>query len=117
MATLDLTTATNVLVGTPTNRLPKRRLKQISALLGDIAQIREAHLPEIYAIGIMQAPRNVLFLVVEPESAIADITQYVDDALRALLKRREQLDVWPVTKEHPLIATVRDADCLVGWRD
>ena len=117
MATLDLTTATNVLIGKPTNRLPKRRLKQISALLRDIPQVREAHLPEIYAIGIMEAPRDVLFLVVEPESAMTDVTQRIDDALRTILRRREHLDVWPVAKEHRLIPTVRDADCLVGWRD
>ena len=117
MATLDLTAATNVLVGRPASRLPKRRLKQISALLSEIPEVREAHLPEVFAIGIMQAPRNVLFVVIEPDTAVAEITQRIDSVLRTILKRHEQLDVWPVPTEHRLITSVRDADCLVGWRD
>ena len=117
MTTLDLTTATNVLVGKPAKGPSRRRLKQISALLGEIPEIREAHIPEVFAIGIMQAPRNVLFLVIEPDTAIDDIASRIGAALDTLLGKRERLDVWPVTAEHRLIATVREADCLVGWRE
>ncbi|MDH3713860.1 MAG: enhanced serine sensitivity protein SseB C-terminal domain-containing protein [Gammaproteobacteria bacterium] len=117
MATLDLTMATNVLVGKPATRLPKRRLKQISALLREIPEVREAHVPEIFALGIMQTPRGVLFVVIEPDTAIDAVTMRIDDALGAILKKREQLDVWPVSTEHRLIGTVRETECLVGWRD
>jgi len=117
MATLDLTTATNVLVGKPSKQLSMRRLKQISALLGDISEVREAHIPEVFAIGIMQTPRNVLFLVIEPDTSIDHITARIDGALGTILGRREHLDVWPVSTEHRLIATIREADCLVGWRE
>jgi hypothetical protein len=105
MATLDLTMAT------------KRRLKQISALLGEIPEVREAHIPEIFAIGVMQAPRSVLIVVIDPDSAVGAVTTRIDDALGTILKKRERLDVWPVSAEHHLIATVREAECLVGWRD
>lgn len=117
MATLDLTTATNVLVGKPGTRLPKRRMKQISALLGEIPEVREAHIPEIFAIGVMQAPRSVLFVVIEPDTAVDAVTTRIDGALGAILKKRERLDVWPVAAGHLLIDTVREAECLVGWRD
>ena len=117
MTTLDLTTATNVLVGKPEKGPSRRRLKQISALLGEMPEIREAHIPEVFAVGIMQAPRNVLFLVIEPDTAIDHITTRIGDALDALLGKRERLDVWPVTAKHRLIATVREVDCLVGWRE
>lgn len=117
MPTLDLTTATNVLVGRPAKALPKRRMKQISTLLGEIPQVCEAHLPQVFAIGVMETPRNVLFVVIDPDTAVAEVSQRLDAALSALLKRGEHLDLWPVTADHSLIATVREADCLVGWRD
>lgn len=117
MATLDLLDATNVLVGKPTRPLPKRRMKKVSALLSEMPAVREAHVLEVFAVGMMQTPRDVLFLVIEPTTSIEETAAHIDAALAGLLKAREHLDIWPVPCGHRLIATVRDAGCMVGWRD
>ncbi len=117
MTRSGLQSTVGVIVAAPRRRLPARRVKKISALLATIDEVREAHLPEVLAIGSAGEPRNVLFVVVEPQEAIGRVRERLETELARLLRRREALEVWPVAAGHPLIATVRQAGCVVGWRD
>ena len=109
-------TGTKILVGSPAKPLPKRQFKQISGILAAIDEIREAHLPQVYGIGELDNAKQLLFIVVDPESAIPDVMEQLRAPLERFLQQHS-LDVWPVGKTHRLIGTVRDANCCVGWRD
>ena len=116
MNELRLETGTNILIGKPAKPIARRQVKKISDLLHDIDEIREAHLPEVFAVGTMETSAPVLFIVVDPESAIPAVMEKLAGPLSEMLAR-QSLDVWPVGKAHDIVPTVRDANCLIGWRD
>lgn len=115
MPNIDLKTGTNVIVGRPRKALPSRQVKRISALLASIGEIREAHLPEILAVGEAAGAQTVLFVVVEPTAAAVAVRERIEAGLERALKGR--LALWVVPIGHELIDTVREAHCVVGWRD
>ncbi len=115
MPNIDLKTGTNVIVGRPRKPLPHRQVKRVSALLAGIGEIREAHLPEMLAVGEAGSAQTVLFVVVEPAGAVATVRERIEAGLERALRR--QLPLWVVPSGHDLIDTVREAHCVVGWRD
>lgn len=67
-------------------------------------------------MGATRAASRVLFIVVDPETAIDDVTDRLAAALSSTL-RHHSLEIWPVGSRHEIIPTVREVDCLIGWRD
>jgi hypothetical protein len=107
---------TKILIGAPAKPMSKRRKRKLSAMLGDIEEICEVHIPQIYGIGGLDKARLVLVIVIDPESAIPGVMERLSVPLNDFLQR-ETLDVWPIGKSHSLIGTIREANCVVGWRD
>lgn len=116
MNRLDLQPGHNLLVGRPAKPMPRRLAKKFSAVLSAFEEIREAHVPEVFVVGATKAASRVLFIVVDPETAIDDVMDRLADGLRSIL-RNYPLEIWPVGSTHEIIPTVREADCLIGWRD
>jgi hypothetical protein len=108
---------TNVLIGMPASPVKKKRMKSLSKMLSDIEPVREAHLPQVSEIGSNHPPSLVFFVVVDPASEIPDVMATINARLKRILDRGETLDVRPITKDFDLLPTIRDANCIVGWRD
>ena len=109
--------STSILITAPRKPWRKKRIKQISAMLADIDEVREAHLPQVIEIGSTAPPEITLFIVVEPASAVATVMETIDARLAALLGRGETLKVRPISPQDELLTTVRGVDCVIGWRD
>jgi hypothetical protein len=70
---LKLESDTKVLIGAPADPPPKSRVRTISAIFADIEEIREAHLPLMYAPKLFDRPVQVLVIVIEPFSAMPQV--------------------------------------------
>ncbi len=108
---------TNVLIGAPATPVKKKLRKLLSKMLSDIEPVREAHLPQVTEIGSTRPPSLVFFVVVEPASEIPDVMATIDKRLKRILSRGESLDVRPIGTDFELLSTIRDVQCVVGWRD
>ena len=108
---------TNALIGAPAKPVKKKRMKSLSKMLSDIEPVREAHLPQVNEIGSNNPPSLVFFVVVEPASEIPEVMATINTRLKSILDRGETLDVRPISKDFELLQTIRDAKCVVGWRD
>lgn len=108
---------TNMLITAPRRPWRRKRIKQISAILADIDEVREAHLPQVIEIGSTAPPEMTLFIVVEPASAVDAVMEKIGARLQSLLGRNETLNVRPIGCQDELLTTIRDVDCVIGWRD
>ena len=41
----------------------------------------------------------------------------IDAQLKGVLRADEKLEIRPLPKDHELLPAIRNADCVVGWRD
>ena len=114
---IQLTPASHILIGAPRTPPRKKRIKQLFDMLSDLDAVREAHLPEVMKIGSAAPAALVLFLVVDPESEIPAVMETVTRRLKGFLARSERLDVRPISTRHELLPTIKEVDCVIGWRD
>lgn len=112
-----LKTNTALVVSPPSKPADPALIKKISALLGDLEEVREAHLPDVIEIGMSTKSTPMLFVVV----ASADHTKKVERALArrfgGLFRLGSRLAYRVVQPDFPMLADIRDTQSLVGWRD
>ena len=108
---------TNLIIGAPLNQTKKKRLKLLSKMLSDLEEVREAHLPQVNELGSNEPPELIFFVVIDPESAIPGVMEKIDARLKDVLHTDEKLEVRPLLKDHELLPAIRNAKCVVGWRD
>ena len=108
---------TNLIFGAPLKPTKKGRLKVLSKMLSDLEEVREAHLPQVNELGSNEPPQLIFFVVIDPESAIPGVMEKIDAQLKGVLRANEKLEIRPLTKDHELLPAIRNADCVVGWRD
>ena len=102
---------TTIQMGKSAKPMAEAVLWEMSAGLGRIEEIAEAHLPLCYAPGAMQKPAFVLILGVKPNANL-DITRLaVAELLRHVLPQGAQMDFWPLPEEHQLLKVARTAGC------
>lgn len=110
-------TGTNILVGQPARPATKKLRRQISKVIGDVDSIREAHMPDVTIVGSSEGVRRVLILVFDDAAAISRVMNAIDPELEQLSAGRDGFDVWAITSSNKLIDAIRDANCVIGWRD
>ncbi len=108
---------TNYVVVPPTSPNDSGTTKKVSRILADIEEIREAHLPCIIEFGENTQAKPALFVVVAEHSDKKSLRKKVDQKLNGGFFRRKSIAVKVITEEHPLLPSIRDAKCLIGWRD
>ena len=67
MTPLSIPRGSQVLLGRAAKPMPESQSAAISELVQSIRGIREAYLPQCFAQGIMEAPAQVLVLVLDPK--------------------------------------------------
>jgi hypothetical protein len=108
---------TNLVIGAPVKPTKKGRLKLLSKMLADLEEVREAHLPQVIELGSGKPPELVFFVVIDPQTAVPGVMEKIRARLKDVLGGGETLDVRPLPLEHDLLPAIRNADCIVGWRD
>lgn len=109
--------ATNILICAPTKPVSKELRRRISEIICDVEEIREAHLPDVITIGSDTDASRVLFLVFDQQRNIPLIMKSIGAALADMARDEEQFEVWPIGPSSELLKTIRDSNCVVGWRD
>jgi len=112
-----LSTNTSYIVVAPEKPADSGLIKRISRAVADLEDVKEAHLPTVIELGKFDSPQLTLFVVVE----VGVNTQLVADILRQRLSGwfslTSKVDMKVVTTEFPMLESIRETGCVVGWRD
>lgn len=108
---------TNYIVVPPSVPNDEGLVKKISQILADIDDIKEAHLPCLIEFGKSTQSKPALFVVVTEQCDRAGLHGQLNKKLNSGFFNRKSLDIKVVTPDFPLLQSVRDAQCLIGWRD
>ena len=105
-------TGGEALLGQPTQ--PNRALaREIAALLTQLPQVLEAHLPQCFAPDKMSRPAQVLMIVFGSAAGSEHLMSSIQASLARLLPKGTFLDVWPVPAADPFLEPVRRVGCRI----
>jgi hypothetical protein len=112
-----ITTQNNYIVVPPTTPNDKSTTRKISRMLADLEEIKEAHLPSIIEFGESTQAKPALFLLVTDSCDKNSLHTIIDQKLNGGFFRRKTIAVKLIDEDFPLLQSIRDAQCLIGWRD
>lgn len=87
----------------------------IRRLVDNAPEIIEAHLPQVYVPGAMEAPAQVLVIVVA-DSDSQRAVEKLGSGLGRVVPPGRSIDVWPLSPGDRLLPTVRAAGCGLSRR-
>jgi len=99
------------MLGTPARPMAEDLLQSVGTMLLGIGGVREAHLPQCFAVDVMERPAQVLVVVIESDASSEAVTDEVLLGLAAVLPDDIQLDVWSMNPEHSLLTSVQATKC------
>lgn len=99
------------MLGTPSRPLEEALLQSIGTMLLSVGGVREAHLPQCFAVDIMERPAQVLVVVIESDASPENVMDEVLLGLTAVLPDDIHLDVWSMDPQHSLLASVQATKC------
>ncbi len=102
---------TQVMIGAPAQPMEAERLEALRSLLNGEEAIAEAHLPQMFAPGAMNAPGKVLVVILKPDAVVETVMERLDEGLKKILGDNEYLDVLPVSHNNPLLEDFRNVQC------
>ncbi|MEM7256142.1 MAG: hypothetical protein AAF404_02015 [Pseudomonadota bacterium] len=108
---------TNYIVVPPSTPNDEGLVKKISQILADIEDIKEAHLPCLIEFGKSTQLKPALFVVVSDPCDRAQLYAVLDKKLNRGFFNRNPIEIKVVPGDFALLQSVRDAQCLIGWRD
>ncbi len=113
MPPLKIPSGTPIMLGTPARQLEEALLQSIGTMLLNVGGVREAHLPECFAMDIMEHPAQVLVVVIESDASTENVMDEVLLGLTTILPEDIQLDVWSMDPEHSLLASIQATKCRI----
>lgn len=108
---------TNYIVAPPPKPNDVALVKRISNLLADLEDIKEAHLPRVIEFSKSTESRMALFVVVSDSCDRPALYNLLDKKLNRGFFKRHFIEIKIVQNDFPLLQSVRDTQCLIGWRD
>jgi hypothetical protein len=111
MPLLTIPSGTPIMLGTPAKPMAESLLQSIGTMLLSVKGVLEAHVPQCFAIGVMERPTQVLVVVIEAGVSSEEVLDEVLLGLTAVLPEETPLDVWSMDPEHSLLASVKATDC------
>ncbi len=115
MDTLNTNTA---LVVSPPGKPPDAALlRKISALLSELEEVKEAHLPEVIEIGSSTQSRLVLFVVVDSADNFPKVEKALARQFGGRLRFGGKLEYRIISPDFAMLQNIRDTKSIVGWRD
>jgi hypothetical protein len=107
MPLLTIPSGTPIMLGTPAVPMEETLLQSIGTMLLNVDGVVEAHLPQCFAMDVMERPAQVLVVVIESNASSEDVVDEVLLGLATVLPEDIQLDVWSMDAQHSLLATVQ----------
>ena len=118
MATeIEIEAGTEILIGAPTEPLSAERIQQITNILAAEAEIREAHVAQVFVPDMIDPPAAVLFLVFADDRTIEDVMERVTRQLDDIAPPGERINAVALDDSSDLLPAIRQADCMLGYRD
>ena len=108
---------TNYVVVPPSAPNDESLVKKISAILADIEEIKEAHLPGLIEFGKSTQSVSALFVVVSDQCDRPALFELLNKKINNGFFKRNAIEIKIVQSDFPLLQSVRDTECLIGWRD
>ena len=115
MQQIRVPAGSEVFLGAPSEPMEPEIVAAISRLVDGAPEIIEAHLPQVYVSGAMQAPAQVLVIVTADRDARRALAK-VGAGLGRILPSGRSMDVWPLSPMDKVLPTVRGVGCRVGQR-
>jgi hypothetical protein len=112
-----LSTNTSYIVVAPEKPADKGLTKRISRAVADIESVKEAHLPTVIELGKFDAPRLTLFVVVEKATDTQKVADLLKQRLSGWFSLTSKVDLKVVDQDFPMLDSVRETGCVIGWRD
>lgn len=112
-----LSTNTSYVVVAPEKPADKALIKRISRSMADLEEIREAHLPAVIELGKFESQKLMLFVVVDHGTDVMAVTQLLEQRLSGWFRLTSHIDLKVVKPDFPMLDSVRDTGCVIGWRD
>ena len=107
MPPLKIPTGTPIMLGVPAVPLAEDLLQSIGTMLLSVGGVREAHVPQCFAMGVMERPAQVLVVVIESDAPSEAVIDEILLGLTAILPDGIHLDLWSMDAQHSLLATVQ----------
>ena len=111
MPLLTIPSGTPIMLGTPARPMEEPLQQAIGTMLLNVDGVLEAHVPQCFAIGVMEQPTQVLVVVIEASASSEDVMDAILLGLAGLLPEDTQLDVWSMDPQHSLLASVQATNC------
>lgn len=100
-----------VLIGRPAIPPSDGLVEQIRAIVASTPGCLEAHLPQVFAIGAMPAPRLALVVVTDPTRDEQEIAAQLNRQMAAISSDEPPFDLWMLGPSDSLMRAIRDARC------
>ncbi|MGH9945035.1 MAG: hypothetical protein ACRD9R_22015 [Pyrinomonadaceae bacterium] len=113
MESHDVPTGTHIMIGAAARGMPQAQAAAIADMLSRVGGVTEAHLPQCFVPGVMDAPAQVLTLVLAPGADADAVMREVGCQLGLMLPEDQRLDVWPIEGTNPLLEKVRIVGCRI----
>ncbi|MFM7738031.1 MAG: enhanced serine sensitivity protein SseB C-terminal domain-containing protein [Planctomycetota bacterium] len=114
MKRLAVPSGTKMLLGAPSKPMPRERSEALAQLASTTSGILEAHLPQMFAIGVMQEPAQVLVVCIAHSADQELVLSAIGHGLSKILPPDFHLDVWPVAPGSDMLADVRGVGCMIA---
>jgi len=111
---MKLAASTTMYSGPPARPLPADISAAIGAALGRLPEVREAHLPQVYAPGKIDPPAQVLVIVLD--DGAPSLAPRVEQILREILPSNAHMDVMEWTAKNAALPTVRNSGCALDLK-
>jgi hypothetical protein len=113
MDELKIPAGTSLFIGAPARPMERRLSTAVGKLTASIDGIIEAHLPQMFAPGVMEEPAQVLVIVMRDEADLKAVIDRVGGGLAVLLPPGRNLDVWPIPIGHAMLDEIRRTGCQI----
>lgn len=118
MATeIEIDAGTEILIGAPSKPLSVARIEAITDVVAAEAEIREAHIAQVFIRDMIDPPAAVLFLVFSDDRVIEDVMERVTSQLDNIAPPGERINTIALEDSSDLLPAIRQADCMLGYRD
>ena len=113
MPLLTIPSGTPIMLGTPARPMAESLQESIGTMLLSVNGVLEAHVPQCFAIGVMDQPVQVLVVVIEASASSEEVVDEILLGLTGLLPEDIPLDVWPLEQGHSLLASIQATGCRI----
>jgi hypothetical protein len=110
---LRIPAGVSLLIGAPAKPMSQEISTAIGKLAESIDGVVEAHLPQMFAIGVMEEPAQVLVVVISESSSLGNIIDQLSVGLIDILPDGVHLDILPLGGSSTLINDIQGTGCRI----